>query len=363
MKNLLKLFLASVFVAILFFFSFYGSRSFMIELNANEKENVLKKIPENTNNISKELGDISQKQEPVQKQKKNQKVQSILKPNTDFDLSAKVKPYSAKFALLIGYNIHEDNVARLPEFSENDVAKMAEFLKNAAWKDRNIIVMTSAQKPFILQPTRENILAMVQLVAQKARSQDEIFVMISGIGGEGQYRQWFLPMGATGKKDEKWIALDEIQAILQKSAAQKIVLMNLTDRYVIHKTPSISAVQKKEGVQNAIVVEDIPNEPGSQIPTAQKPQQKPKPSQKPTQKVQKDRFTVLYSCSSGQAGRESEDHELDLFLACYLDAAQSLLQKGNKKPFSLTVPFTKAAEKMRLIPSKKPQIPEMIVVR
>lgn len=234
-----------------------------------------------------------------------------------FDIHAKIEPISVGFALLIGYDINERNPTRLPEYSSNDVQKMAEFLVANGWQQDHIVEMTGQSAPVVLKPTRDNILANLRLVAAMVQPQDTIFVMISGIGGIAENEQWYLPQGATSLKSERWISQREILDILRQSPSQFITVMNLTDRYQIHavtpETVAATAMRKKNNPEKNVLSAD--------------------------QKA-KSTITLISSCSFDEESLESHSDQLDLFLSSFFTVAEN--KEVDNTPFSWANLFTQA---------------------
>lgn len=258
-----------------------------------------------------------------------------------FDITAKVAPVTVRYAVLIGYDINERNPGRLPEFSTQDVEKMGDFLEKNGYEPQNIVRMTSQMPPFVLQPRRENILAVLKMVSQQAMPQDSIFVMVSGIGGMAEGELWFLPKGATSLKDEPWISQHEILDILRTSPCESITVMNLTDRYQIHNvTQEGTTVSQQQRI----------------------PQKGPGGESVSAMENEKPYMTLMSSCSADQESLESREKKLDLFLTCFFDSAKETRTSGNPLSFHQIFPRAKQKTESRAKEKSKVQIPEMVQI-
>lgn len=192
------------------------------------------------------------------------------------------------FALFVGCEVDEGNPAPPPSFTKADLESAKTFLRErAGLNDAYDATMTSEAKSFFLKPTRANVLAMLRRVAEEARENDSIWVVVSGEGFSVEGDAAFVPSVAGGDASQ-WVFASEVRAILASSRANRVAIVWLADRF-----------------ERA----DL---------------KKPEQAQAPAVEARKDAERVaIFACSKGERVRESTQAKLDFFWSEFLAAAKT----------------------------------------
>lgn len=194
------------------------------------------------------------------------------------------------WAVAVGFSVFESDAARLPEYSQNDVERLAEALNESGVPTENVVRMTTAQKEFYLQPTRNNVVSMFERVADRAGADDSIWIVVSGIGAAIDGEAYFLPKGTNLGAADGWISVSEICRIFAESRAKQTTIVWLANRKnVTHLTAPESA----------------------------------------TKAVPPKNVRVLFSCSPNEFANESNEARLDLFFAEFLAAVERAPERFN----------------------------------
>ncbi|MDO4558209.1 MAG: hypothetical protein Q4C47_04525 [Planctomycetia bacterium] len=134
------------------------------------------------------------------------------------------------YALLIGHNIFARDPGHLEEYSEEDVALFSSLLQEKGVPPEHILCMTEKNPEFWLRPTRQSIMAMLQLFAKRAGERDTLIVLFSGIGGCVGDETCFFPYGTNPGSGRDWISQSEVIQILTESSARQCLLISLVNR-------------------------------------------------------------------------------------------------------------------------------------
>ena len=194
-------------------------------------------------------------------------------------------------ALLVGYDVYEQNQVKLPEFAQEDAEAVANELLRRGVPNNNIVRLTSASPNFSGKPTRELILAAAANLARESRPSDALVVVVSGSGASLSGESFFLAQYSEAANPEAWLGARELIATLSRARAKRVLVLWLCGR--LDNRAALG-----ETIKERLAVE----------------------LQAPPEGAQR---VVLFACGSNQFANESLDARRDLFLKNFLNALRA----------------------------------------
>jgi hypothetical protein len=134
-----------------------------------------------------------------------------------------------RYAFLVAVREYDKNELTSLQFTENDIARLAETLKMSGYASDHIVLMTQAvgAQKFRYLPLAENIRTELSLLVRELKEDDSIVVAFAGHGVQfkNEKNAYFCPTNARLADRETLISLEDVYKTLDRCAARTKVLL------------------------------------------------------------------------------------------------------------------------------------------
>lgn len=224
-----------------------------------------------------------------------------------------------RFALLIGVNQYPFPFSSL-QYAESDMTALAAALERTGFPQKNIILMTTAAKDELYQPTAKNIQTQIEAVAQKCKPGDILWVAFSGHGAQLNGKAFLCPCDLRPNAPTSMVSRDWIYDQLDACKATHKLFLTDSCRSEIPEpeakennsgNPENSTNSGNSGNSGNNISSNISETKGKNPPVAGN---RPVRTEDSSDGAAKRRFALMASCQQDQYSIEPPELKHGLFL-------------------------------------------------